>query len=322
VAIDEKSSNPKQAAVRAEHTAGGTAVQAVSATGSGVVSNSTSGRGISGWSDTNYGVSGDSRTFPGVRGTSVSGRGVEGWTTTGEAGVWGIGPTTTGVRGASESGDGVVGSGRRGVVGLSDSYQGVYGWSRENAGVVGESVLMHAVYGVSLSSGHAGVYGGNRGGGMAGQFDGDVRVNGVVTARDCCLINADGAEDFDAEEPVEPGMVVVLATGESVCVSRCAYDRRVAGVVSGAGIYAPAIRLDHRASAQRRVPVALFGKVWCKADAHPGPIALGDLLTTSATPGHAMKATDPARAFGAVIGKALAGLADGTGLLPILVALQ
>jgi hypothetical protein len=35
-----------------------------------------------------------------------------------------------------------------------------------------------------------------------------------------------------------------------------------------------------------------------------------------------MKATDPARAFGAVIGKALAGLADGTGLLPILVALQ
>jgi hypothetical protein len=45
-------------------------------------------------------------------------------------------------------------------------------------------------------------------------------------------------------------------------------------------------------------------------------------LTTSDTPGHAMKATDPNRAFGAVVGKALRPLDKGSGLIPILIALQ
>jgi hypothetical protein len=62
--------------------------------------------------------------------------------------------------------------------------------------------------------------------------------------------------------------------------------------------------------------------VWCRAEADSGPIGIGDLLTTSGTPGHAMRAGDPGRAFGAVIGKALAGLASGRGLIPVLVALQ
>jgi hypothetical protein len=35
-----------------------------------------------------------------------------------------------------------------------------------------------------------------------------------------------------------------------------------------------------------------------------------------------MKATDPGRAFGAVLGKALGSLKEGQGLLPVLVALQ
>ena len=35
-----------------------------------------------------------------------------------------------------------------------------------------------------------------------------------------------------------------------------------------------------------------------------------------------MKATDQQRAFGAVLGKALRPLASGSGLIPILVALQ
>ena len=50
--------------------------------------------------------------------------------------------------------------------------------------------------------------------------------------------------------------------------------------------------------------------------------AAADLLTTSASPGHAMKASEPLRAFGAVIGKALRPLAEGQGLIPILIALQ
>jgi hypothetical protein len=35
-----------------------------------------------------------------------------------------------------------------------------------------------------------------------------------------------------------------------------------------------------------------------------------------------MRATDPTRAFGAVIGKALGSIDDGRGLVPVLVALQ
>jgi hypothetical protein len=46
------------------------------------------------------------------------------------------------------------------------------------------------------------------------------------------------------------------------------------------------------------------------------------LLTTADAPGYAMKAVDPARAFGAVLGKALRPLQSGQGLIPILIALQ
>jgi hypothetical protein len=70
------------------------------------------------------------------------------------------------------------------------------------------------------------------------------------------------------------------------------------------------------------MPVALIGKVTCKVDARYGSVEIGDLLTTSPTPGHAMKAVDYASAFGAVIGKALRPLSEGCDLVPILVALQ
>jgi hypothetical protein len=66
----------------------------------------------------------------------------------------------------------------------------------------------------------------------------------------------------------------------------------------------------------------LIGKVYCKVDAGYGAIEIGDLLTTSPTPGSAMKANDPLKAFGAVLGKALRPLTEGQGLIPVLVALQ
>ena len=114
---------------------------------------------------------------------------------------------------------------------------------------------------------------------------------------------------------------MVLAGDDQVQVSREAYDRRVAGVVSGAGSYRPGLILDRRTDATRQ-PLALTGKVWCRIDADWGRVELGDLLTTSPTPGHAMRANDPARAFGAVIGKALRPLTTGRGLIPILIALR
>ena len=84
----------------------------------------------------------------------------------------------------------------------------------------------------------------------------------------------------------------------------------------------PGLLLDSKGSQDGRAPVALVGKVYCKVDASESPIEVGDLLTTSATPGHAMKAVDSTKAFGTVLGKAMAELKSGTGEIPILVCLQ
>jgi hypothetical protein len=100
------------------------------------------------------------------------------------------------------------------------------------------------------------------------------------------------------------------------------YHARVAGVVSGGGSYRPGIVLDRHGPRQGRDPIALMGKVFCKVEAGTVPIEPGTLLTTSTVAGHAMAATDRDRAFGAVLGKALAGLEEGRAMVPILVALQ
>lgn len=61
---------------------------------------------------------------------------------------------------------------------------------------------------------------------------------------------------------------------------------------------------------------------FCKVDADIAPIKVGDVLTTSPTKGHAQKVLDPAKAAGAVIGKALGSLQKGRGKIPVLVTLQ
>jgi hypothetical protein len=154
---------------------------------------------------------------------------------------------------------------------------------------------------------------------FAGTFRGDVMVEG-----DVLLTGADCAEQFDFVDAVgaEPGSVVVIDDDGLLRASAEAYDRKVAGVISGAGNFKPGIILDKRSCAGNRQSVALVGKVYCKVDAQYASIETGDLLTSSPTRGHAMKAQDRDKAFGAVIGKALGRLSDGQGLLPILVCLQ
>lgn len=146
----------------------------------------------------------------------------------------------------------------------------------------------------------------------------------IKEGHDLYLENADLAEDFDVirSNDVEPGTVMVLAGYGSLQESSEPYDKRVAGVVSGAGEYKPGIVLDKKSDRPERRSIALTGKVYCKVDADCSPVQIGDLLTTSSTPGHAMKAVDSVKAFGAVIGKALAPLKCGCGMIPILVALQ
>ncbi|HXW11745.1 MAG TPA: hypothetical protein VD694_03210 [Nitrososphaeraceae archaeon] len=141
---------------------------------------------------------------------------------------------------------------------------------------------------------------------------------------DIILENADCAEEFDIyrSSEIEPGTVMIISNDGKLEVSSKSYDRRVAGVISGGGNLKPGIVLDKKKSKSSRAPLAMLGKVYCKVDADQSPIKIGDMLTTSKTPGHAMKAVNRSQAFGAVVGKALMSLSTGKGIIPILIALQ
>jgi len=133
--------------------------------------------------------------------------------------------------------------------------------------------------------------------------------------------------DESQGEPItpQPGMVVSIDTERPgrLLVSSKAYDNAVAGILSGAGGVRPGMIMGQSGTrADGELPVALSGRVYCLCDASKGAIRPGDLLTTSARPGHAMKVTDRDRAAGAVIGKAMTSLEDGAGLVLVLVSLQ
>jgi hypothetical protein len=147
-----------------------------------------------------------------------------------------------------------------------------------------------------------------------------IQLNG--SDGDIKLLGADLAEDFDATVPCAPGAVVVAVGPDEVAPSSAALDGRVVGVVSGAGDLQPALRLATRPGDRLRVPVALVGRVYCQADVSQGPIDVGDLLTTSAIPGHAARVDDAAAAAGTVLGKALGRLSTGAGLIPVLLMLR
>ncbi|MFN8453925.1 MAG: hypothetical protein U0401_04505 [Anaerolineae bacterium] len=138
---------------------------------------------------------------------------------------------------------------------------------------------------------------------------------------------ADLAEPFAVAGPetIEPGLVVAIDPQHpgQLRLATAAYDRMVAGVASGAGGIQPGLTMQQEDSAAAGdVPVSLAGRVYVWADASYGPISPGDLLTTSTTPGHAMKVSDYDRAQGAILGKAMGELKAGQGLVLVLVSLQ
>jgi hypothetical protein len=140
---------------------------------------------------------------------------------------------------------------------------------------------------------------------------------------------ADFAEHFDVRAEtaaeIQPGLVMTIdpAAPGKLALSRRAYDRRVAGIISGAGDVKPGMTMGAAGTlADGKHPVALSGRVYVWVDATRGAVKPGDLLTTSATPGHAMKASNPSKAQGAIIGKAMTELKSGRGLVLVLVTLQ
>jgi hypothetical protein len=156
-------------------------------------------------------------------------------------------------------------------------------------------------------------------GGNKTTFAGDVSVRSIT------IRGADVAEPFDiAELDLPKGTVVVIDATRRGGLKRstAAYDTCVAGIVSGANGVDTGIILSQPGVNEGGQNVALSGRVYVQADATFGAIKPGDLLTTSDTPGHAMKVTDHAKAQGAILGKAMSGLKAGKGMVLVLVTLQ
>ncbi|MFC9433298.1 hypothetical protein [Nocardia sp. NPDC057030] len=315
---------------------------------------SAEGEGVRGWSknpnhggvvgvNTGGGNAGyfESADGEGVRGLSKNPNhgGVVGINTGGGASVYGLSNAGNSIVGESQGGGaGVVGINNSAAPGGNGGWfesaqgEGVRGTSKNpnHGAVVGvntgggtagffESADGEGVRGWSKNPNHGAVVGVNTGGGDAGYFEGNVYVTGNITVRgDLLLEGADYAEALSTTDPaVEAGLVVVLGADGEVHPCTSDYDTAVAGIVSGAGGVKPAIVLDRQDNSAH---IALMGKVWCAADADAAPIRPGDLLTTSATSGHCRRVTEPERAFGAVIGKAMTPLTSGRGYVRVLVS--
>jgi hypothetical protein len=261
------------------------------------------------------------------------------------AGVRGDASATTGsasgVIGVTHGpGSGVVGlvvaaEGGTGVSGTTFSTSGfAVGVGGEATGTTGNGV---GVYGQAFS-----------GEGVAGLFinrrRGNVLVGSVGQNPDTIVFRVDGTgrvfanggfrpfgADFAEQMAVggersryEPGdLLAIDPSGDRrVAVSVTPYSTLVAGVYSTKpGVLGSQHRIDDEALSNE-VPLAIVGIVPCKVTAENGPIAVGDLLVTSSTPGRAMKGTDRARMLGAVVGKALEPLRKGAGVIQVLVTLQ
>ncbi|HEY3411824.1 MAG TPA: hypothetical protein VGM51_02075 [Armatimonadota bacterium] len=309
----------------------------------------------------NTGVWGDSGPGTGVFGLSERGQyGVIGESTQGFAGIWGHGAhnglygqtssaADNGVIGRNEAGGtGVFGYsiGGTGVIGRteSDGKTGVFGYTNHNNGSIGvwgandgngagvqgnsgggdgvigfSNATIHAgVSGINLTTGY-GVYGQSNGGGYAGYFAGLTHV-GILEISG----GSDVAEKFSVAGAAQPGTVVSIDTEHAgaLRLSTGAYDRTVAGVISGANHLSAGMVLPDSGGVAGALPVAMAGRVWVRCNDSDGPIHPGDMLTTSDTAGVAMKVTDYSRSEGATIGKAMSPLEHGTGLVLALVNLH
>jgi hypothetical protein len=305
----------------------------------GVHGKSTEGDGVRGETQVGSGVHGESQSGDGVHGGSQGGNGVSGTSTSG-VGVIGSSDANIGVRGDTTKGTGVQGfthaPDQVAVFGMNDAPgtvvpdglnrpagSGVWGHSKveKGSGVVG------SIDGnLTQAAGVVGI------GPTAGRFFGDVEVTGTLSVDHDVRVTGDVfltggkdvAEQFEVDPALQftPGTLMVIGEQGSLVPCATAYDKRAVGVVSGGGALKPAMTLGPSPSTGATAAIALVGTAFCRATADETPIEPGDLLTSSDVSGHAMKASDPARSFGAVIGKALAPLRKGRELIPIIIALQ
>jgi len=129
----------------------------------------------------------------------------------------------------------------------------------------------------------------------SGTATGTITGNWSTSGNLAATYGADLAEWYRSDAEYEVGTVLVFGGSAEVTVSNTIADTRLAGIVSTNPAYIMNDGLEGT-----RALIALAGRVPCKV---LGRVKKGDMLTTSATPGVAVKAHDPK--LGTIIGKAL-----------------
>lgn len=125
----------------------------------------------------------------------------------------------------------------------------------------------------------------------------------------------------DKVDPVGDG-AIAGSTGHADAAAQATVQNRATAMVEATEKYARVY------GATGKLPLAVVGVVPVKVSAENGPILPGDLLTSSSTPGHAMKATPvdvggvAIYRTGTILGKALEAHQSGTGTIDVLVTLQ
>lgn len=243
-------------------------------------------------------------------------------------GVEGFSNTGTGVRGGSAS-SGI------GVYGSSNTYYAVYGQSSSGPGVVGSSGSSTGVVGYSYS----GTY-------IFEGVDASLNDRKFAVERSTGNVKADGSfsgpADFAEMMPVTGskdeygvGDVLVIGPDGKLMRSNKPTATNLAGVytvkpgfVGDTEIAAHGIDYSESAPIQQRLAVALIGIVPVKVTDENGQIHPGDLMTTSSTPGRAMKAKPVViggveiYSTGSIVGKALEPWEQGAGMIQVLVTLR
>lgn len=147
-----------------------------------------------------------------------------------------------------------------------------------------------------------------------GYFNGGTQVGGADFAE---------AVRSNPRSNYEPGDVLAIdpKADRQIALARGPYSTLIAGIYSTKPGVLGSSHAPDSAHGQE-VPMAVIGIVPCKVTTENGPIARGDLLVASSKPGYAMRGSDRERLSGAVVGKALEGLAHGTGMIEVLVTLR
>jgi len=145
---------------------------------------------------------------------------------------------------------------------------------------------------------------------------GDLHSDGTVLANTFASPTSDVAEWVSIVQCAEPGDVLELAPvhSQTYRLSTHSCSALVSGVVSTD----PGVVLGGDLAARERAILALTGIVPVKVTDEGGPIAAGDLLITSSTPGHAMCWRGPGPCPCALVGKALEPMTNQTGMILVL----